>query len=140
ERVLALPERCGGLAPAAGEEQQGRPREVAHHAPPIPSSVHLAPRTGRSETMRAVTRYSFRDAPHQPETPALPPEQIFVCPQCRAALEPGVRGELRVLRCTGAHAEQPFPLIDGALPVLLEAPMRYLARACLSAGEGLRAN
>jgi carnosine N-methyltransferase len=67
-------------------------------------------------------------------------ETSFVCPQCRAPLAAGARGDLPALRCTGKHPEVAYPLMDAAVPVLLERPVQYLARTCIDTREMLRAN
>jgi SAM-dependent methyltransferase len=63
---------------------------------------------------------------------------VIVCPQCRAALQPGTRGELAVLRCSGRHPDVAYPLVDGEVPLLLERPIHALARACLDLAAALR--
>ena len=64
----------------------------------------------------------------------------LVCPRCRAPLAAGTRGELATLSCTGQHGALAFPLLDGAVPVLLEPPLPTLGRAALDLREMLRAN
>ena len=64
----------------------------------------------------------------------------LACPRCHSPLAPDVRGEALVLRCAGQHPELSFPLLDGAVPVLVDAPLPTLGRAAIDLRELVRAN